>query len=59
VVDPDTSRVQVRIVDAATKQVIRAIPADEVEQLARSLREYADAAASRRNAAQRAATPEL
>jgi hypothetical protein len=44
VVDPDTSRVEARIIDPATQRVIRAIPPADVEQLARSLREYADAA---------------
>ena len=56
VVDPDTSRVQVRIVDAATKRVLRAIPPHDVEHLARTLREYSDAPARPRNAAPPAAS---
>jgi len=55
VVDPDTSRVQVRIIDAATKRVLRAVPPDDVEQLARTLREYSDPPARRWNAAPPAA----
>jgi hypothetical protein len=59
VVDPDTSRVQVRIIDPSTQQVIRAVPPSDVEQLARTLREHADAVARQRHATSQAASPNL
>ena len=52
VVDPETHEVSVRIRDAATDEVIRHIPSAEVEVVNTALREYAEALALRRAAAQ-------
>ncbi len=48
VVDPTSDRVQVRIVDSATNEVIREIPSDEIEKVAETMREYARAIERRR-----------
>jgi FlaG protein len=52
VVDPETHDVSVRIRDAATDEVIRQIPAPEVEAINKVLREYAQTLALRHAAAQ-------
>jgi hypothetical protein len=52
VVDPETHDVSVRIRDAATDEVIRQIPAAEVEAINKVLRQYAQALALRHAAAQ-------
>jgi FlaG protein len=52
VVDPETHDVSVRVRDAATDEVIRQIPAAEVEAITKALRQYAQALALRHAAAQ-------
>ena len=47
-VDPATNRIRVRIRDAVTDEVIREIPAEEVERVAASLRAYSETLARRR-----------
>lgn len=49
-VDPETNRVQVKIIDPSTQQVIREIPSEEVSRVARYVREYSAALARLRNA---------
>lgn len=52
VIHPDTHDVIVRIRDAMTDEVLNEIPAPQVEEMSKFLRDYADALARRRVATQ-------
>ena len=51
VVEPDSDRVRMRIVDPTTQEVIREIPSEETARVARALREYAEQLARAASAA--------